>query len=100
MKLLAREMLDRRPDNIALLGEVEADFYGLFAEAFRKFCPHLTDRQMQLLFFSLDALVAHPVLFHEFYKDVMPDLTVEDLVEHVVKVAAAGIRAYAQGGGQ
>jgi hypothetical protein len=30
----------------------------------------------------------------------MPDLTVEDLVEHVVKVAAAGIRAYAQGGGQ
>jgi len=98
MKLMVREVLNRHVDKTAVLGELEGEFYTLFAEAFMRFCPNLSLRQAQLLFFSLDAMVVHPLLFYEFYQDVVPDLEVEEMVEHIVKVAAAGIRAYAQGG--
>ncbi len=100
MKLMAREVLNRHVDKEEVLGELEEEFLKLFADAFMRFCPNLDPRQARLLFFSLDALVMHPLLFYEFYQDVVPDLTVDEMVEHIVKFAAAAIRAYAAGGRQ
>ncbi|MBE0535107.1 MAG: TetR/AcrR family transcriptional regulator [Phycisphaerae bacterium] len=100
MKLLVREVLNRQVAREEVFGEVEDEFFALFAEAFRRFCPNLSLRRAQLLFFSLDALVVHPMLFYDFYQDVVPALSVEDVIEHIVVFAAAGIRAHAQGAGQ
>ncbi len=98
MKLMVREVLNHHVDREQLLGSLEQDFYTLFAEAFMKFCPSLSLRQARLLFFSLDALVVHPLLFHEFYYDVDPDFGEKDMIEHIVRFASAGIRAYTRGG--
>jgi len=100
MKLMVHEVLNRHLDKEEVFGELEEEFFSLFSDAFRFFCPELTLRQSQLLFFSVDALVVHPLLFYEFYKDVVPDLTLDEMVDHVVRFAAAGIRAYAEGAGR
>ena len=98
MKLMVREVLNRHIGKDEILGDMKNEFFTLLGDALRSFCPGLNLRNTQLLFFTLDALVIHPVLFSEFYLEMVPDLDIDGIIEHIVKVAAAGIRAYAQGG--
>ena len=98
MKLMVREVLDEHIGKDEILGHTKSEFFALLGNAFRRFYPTLSLRNTQLLFFSLDALAIHPILFSDFYLEVIPDLDIDGIIEHTVKVAAAGIRAYAQEG--
>ena len=98
MKLMVREVLNQHIGKDEILGEFKSEFFSLLGDAIRVFCPSLNLRDSQMLFFTLDAMVIHPVLFSEFYLEVVEDLDFDGIIEHIVKVAAAGIRAYAQGG--
>ena len=98
MKLMVREVLNQHIGKDEILGEFKSEFFSLLGDAIRVFCPSLNLRDTQMLFFTLDAMVIHPVLFSEFYLEVVEDLDFDGIIDHIVKVAAAGIRAYAQGG--
>jgi AcrR family transcriptional regulator len=98
MKLMVREVLNQHIGKDEILGEFKSEFFSLLGDAIRVFCPSLNLRNTQMLFFTLDAMVIHPVLFSEFYLEVVEDLDFDGIIDHIVKVAAAGIRAYAQGG--
>jgi AcrR family transcriptional regulator len=98
MKLMVREVLNQHIGKDEILGEFKSEFFSLLGDAIRGFCPSLNLRDTQMLFFTLDAMVIHPVLFSEFYLEVVEDLDFDGIIDHIVKVAAAGIRAYAQGG--
>jgi len=98
LKLMVREVLNQHIGKDEILGDMKNEFFIMLGDAIRSFCPALSLRNTQMLFFSLDALVTHPVLFSDFYLEVIPDLDIDGIIEHTVKVAAAGIRAYAQEG--
>jgi AcrR family transcriptional regulator len=98
MKLMVREVLNQHIGKDEILGDMKNEFFTLLGDALRSFCPGLNVRNTQLLFLSLDALVIHAVLFSDFYLEMVPDLDIDGIIEHIVKVAAAGIGAYAQGG--
>lgn len=98
MKLMVREVLNQHIGKDEILGDMKNEFFTLLGDAIRSFYPALNLRNTQLLFFTLDALVIHPVLFSEFYLEMVPDLDIDGIIEHIVKVAAAGIRAYAEEG--
>ncbi len=98
LKLMVREVLNQHIGKDEILGNMKNEFFTLLGDAIRSFYPVLSLRNTQMLFFTLDALVIHPVLFSEFYLEMVPDLDIDGIIEHIVKVAAAGIRAYAEGG--
>jgi AcrR family transcriptional regulator len=97
MKLMVREVLNQHIAKDEILGDMMGEFFGMIAEGFRRFCPELGARDMQMLIFGLDALVIHPVLFFDMYQEVVPDLTIDDVIEHTVRFASAGIRWRAKG---
>ena len=97
MKLMVREVLNQHVGKDEILGDLMNEFFTLISKSLMKFYPTLNRRDARLLLFTLDALVIHPLLFFDFYLELISDLDIDGIIEHIVKVAAAGIRAYAEG---
>ena len=97
MKLMVREVLNQHIAKEEIAGDMMGEFFGMLSDGFRRFFPQLGAKDMQLLIFALDALVVHPILFLDLYQEVLPDFTIDDVIEHTVKFASAGIRQRTKG---
>jgi len=62
--------------------------------------PEIEPDKILLVVLSFDGAMLHPFLFMDFYQESMPDLTVDDLLDHMVRFVAAGIRGYAKPNGE
>jgi len=98
VKLMVREVLNQHVSKDEILGDMMNEFFTLISESLMKFHPSLSHRDARLLFFALDALVIHPILFSDLYMEFVEDLDIDGIIEHTVKFASAGINAYARGG--
>jgi len=96
MKLLVREVLNQHVHKDEIIGDWKHEFLPLFCDAMMRFCPGLDSETARLCMFTLDALVVHPILFYEIYLEMVPGINAEGIVEHIVKFASAGIRAYSK----
>lgn len=94
MKLLVREVLNQHVHKDEIIGDLKNEFFPLFCDAMMRFCPGLDSETARLCMFTLDALVVHPILFYEIYIETVPGINGDDIVEHIVKFASEGIRAY------
>jgi AcrR family transcriptional regulator len=94
MKLMVREVLNQHIHKEEIIGDFKKEFFPLFCEAMMRFCPGLDLEPARLCMFSLDALVIHPIIFYEVYMDTIPGIKAGRIIEHIVKFASAGIRAY------
>jgi len=96
MKLLVREVLNQHVHKDEIIGDLKNEFFPMFCDAMMRFCPGLDSESARLCMFTLDALVVHPILFYETYLETIPGIKAEEIIEHIVKFASVGIRAYSK----
>jgi AcrR family transcriptional regulator len=96
MKLLVREVLNQHVHKDEIIGDWKNEFFPMFCDAMMRFCPGLDSEPAKLCMFTLDALVVHPILFYEIYLETVPGIKADGIIEHIVKFASAGIRAYSK----
>jgi hypothetical protein len=66
-------------------------------DAIIKLCPPVKSEAGLLCVYSLDGIILHALLFSDYYHEHYPNLKVDELIDHIVRFSAAGIRAYSEG---
>lgn len=95
VKLIVRETLNPHIKKDVVELEAFKEFIELVQNALMKLMPGLSDERAMMCFYSLEGLVLQPLLFHDFYAEIVGAVPVRKLVEHSVRFAAQGIRAAA-----
>ena len=95
LRLLVREILNRRIDQETLSADMKGRLFDRLGRAILQLVPEIEPDKILLVVLSFDGAMLHPFLFMDFYQESMPDLTVDDLLDHMVRFVAAGIRGYA-----
>jgi AcrR family transcriptional regulator len=96
LKLMIRETLNPQlREEFVELGIVK-EFLQQICNAIKKLLPGLDEEKAMLCVYSLEGLVIHPMLFSDFYYEMTPELKIEELIQHIVKFAAEGIRKAAK----
>lgn len=101
-RLMAREYIDRRlPQNI-FVNEVMSPTMNAVSDALVKTCPSLDKSKVLMVVFSLVGQLVHLVhlkmMFEQSDEELeLPLLNVKEIIDHIVKFSAAGIRAYCEG---
>jgi len=100
LRLLVREILNRRIDQETLSADMKGRLFDRLGRAILQLVPEIEPDKILLVVLSFDGAMLHPFLFMDFYQESMPDLTVDDLLDHMVRFVAAGIRGYAKPNGE
>ena len=100
LRLLVREILNRRIDRQTLSADMKGRLFDRLGRAILQLVPEIEPDKILLVVLSFDGAMLHPFLFMDFYQESMPDLTVDDLLNHMVRFVAAGIRGYAKPNGE
>jgi AcrR family transcriptional regulator len=102
LSFMAREMVDPHLPREMFLSEMVLPVMNATSEALRRICPWLEERQVRLTILSIVGQLMHAVIIGGmFERGGRPDLLQWDfaeVVEHVVRFSAAGIRSYYQSG--
>jgi TetR/AcrR family transcriptional regulator, regulator of cefoperazone and chloramphenicol sensitivity len=99
LKLMMREMLDKRlpPDMFA--DEVIKPTIGAMQKALLKTCPGLQESQIAMIVFSIVGQLIHAIrvrtMFGQSDRGDLLGFDLSGTVDHIIKFSAAGIRAYA-----
>lgn len=101
MNLMAREMIDQRVPVNMFINEVVKPTMGAIREALLKACPGLEESRIPLLIIFLAGQLMHVVhvkaMFDHAETTEIPPFDLNEVVDHIVKFSAAGIRAYSNG---
>nr|MBC8379419.1 CerR family C-terminal domain-containing protein [Planctomycetota bacterium] len=96
MRLLVREILNQRIDREVMARDMKGRLFDRLGRAIIQLVPEIDPDRIMLIVLSFDGAILHPFLFMEFYQETMPGLTIDDLLDHMVRFVAAGIRGYAK----
>ena len=96
LRMLVREVLNNQVDPEYVVKDLKERLFDRLGEALKQLVPNLPDDKanMTLVVCSFDGVILHPFLFYEMYQKMIPGLTVEQLVDHMVKFVASAIRGY------
>ncbi len=97
MRLLVREVLNKRMDPEFIVRDIKDRMFDRLGRAFKQLVPGLLSDKLTLMVCSVDGVLLHPYLFMDLYEKVVPGLTIDGLINHMVCFAAAAIRGYAEG---
>jgi AcrR family transcriptional regulator len=100
MRLLVREILNRRIDRETLAADMKGRLFDRLGQAILQLVPEIDSDKILLVVLSFDGAILHPFLFMDFYQENMPGLSIDDLLDHMVRFVAAGIRGYAYPNGE
>ena len=92
LKLTVREILNPHLKEEVVAQETVQEFLKTYREALVKLLPEFEPGRAMLSVFSLEGLILHPLLFFDFYSQHYKYLKIDNLVDHIVDFAAAGIR--------
>jgi AcrR family transcriptional regulator len=100
IRLMAREMVDRHlPQNI-FLEEMIIPVMTALQQALIRICHGLDEEKAQLVILSLVGQLVHTTMaetmLEQDYEAEIPRFNLTEIVEHIVKFSAAGIRAYTE----
>ncbi|RKY05309.1 MAG: hypothetical protein DRP56_09065 [Planctomycetota bacterium] len=95
MRLLVREILNQQIDRELFARDMKGRLFERLGQAIMQLVPGIDPDKILLIVFSIDGAILHPFLFMEFYQEAMPNLSADDLLDHMVRFVAAGIRGYA-----
>lgn len=98
MRMLVREVMNKKVDPEFVAKDIKVRLFDRIGRAFKQLVPTLPDDEMilTLVVSSFDGVLLHPFLFMELYHKTMPGLTIDVLIDHMVKFVAAAIRGYAK----
>ena len=94
-RLLVREILNPHLSEELIPQDLFADIEKLFIESIAKLTPGLDFADTIMARFFYDGVLTHSLLFTEFYYKIYPDMTFDELVDHIVQFSCAGIRSFA-----
>ena len=101
IKLMAREMVDRHLPRNMFVKEMIIPVMTALQEALMKTCPGLEESKARLAILSIVGQLIHTVVAETMLEQTdSPELAkfeLTEVVNHIVKFSAAGIRAYAEG---
>jgi len=97
IKLMAREMIDRHLPQNMFLEEMIMPVMTALQQALVKICPTLEESKARLAILSVVGQLIHTVaaetMFEQTDNPDMPKFDLTEVVDHIVKFSAAGIRA-------
>ena len=100
IKLMAREMIDRHLPPNMFVEEMVIPVMTVLQEALLKTCPGLEESKARLAIISVVGQLIHAVgtetMFEQADSPNVPKFELTEVVNHIVKFSAAGIRAYAE----
>jgi AcrR family transcriptional regulator len=98
-QLMMREMLDKRLPLNMFVDEVINPTLGAMQKALIKTYPGLQEPQIALVVFSIVGQLIHAVRMRTMFEGSdwrdLPIFDLAEMVDHIIKFSAAGIRAYA-----
>jgi AcrR family transcriptional regulator len=98
VNLMAREMVDPHLPRDMFLNEMIVPVVNAFAQALRRICPWLDEGRARLVILSIVGQLMQTVLSKDMFErddhPTVPKLDLEEMVGHIVRFSAAGIRAY------
>jgi len=98
IKLMAREMIDQHLPPNMFFEEMIVPVMTTLQQALVKTCPGLEESKAQLSILSIVGQLIHAVgvktMFEQADSPKLPKFDLTELVNHIVKFSAAGIRAY------
>jgi len=102
MRLMAREMIDRRLPEDVFRRELIMPTLTALQEALLRACPTLDESRGPLVILSIIGQLMHALHFKTMFEQTgsaeLPHYDLTELVDHVVEFSAAGIRACARRG--
>ena len=104
VNLMAREMIDPHLPRETFLNEMIVPVMSALSDALIRVCPPLAHCNVRLIVLSIVSQLIHTLcaqgMFEESGHPEVPKLDIEELIDHVVRFSAAGIRAYAAENGE
>ena len=104
MKLMAREMIDQHLPANMFVEEMIIPVMTALRQALVKICPGLEEPKAQMAILSIVGQLIHTVcakaMFEWTDNPDIPKFELPEVINHIVKFSAAGIRAYAEGKNQ
>jgi len=102
--LMAREMVDPHLPRDMFLHDMIVPVMGALTQALQRICPWLEERRARLVILSIVGQLMQTVLtkgmFEQGDHPDVPRLELEEMVEHIVRFSAAGIRTYQNESGE
>jgi len=102
INLMAREMIDPHLPREILVAEMVNPVMSAMSKALMEICPWLNPTNANVVILLMVGQLIHAVCARELFEQSGQaerfQLKLEDIVEHIVKFSAAGIRAYANEG--
>lgn len=101
MQLFMREMVEPRLPRGMIVSELLEPISLAFREALSRECPGLGDEEARLCMISIMGQLIHVLLTFQMYRDAgraeFPVKDIQQVIDHVVQFAAAGVRECAAG---
>jgi len=101
IRLMAREMVDRHLPQNVFLEEMIIPVMNALQQALMKICRGLDEAKASLVILFLVGQLVHisiaETMFEQSDKPKLPRFEMKEVIEHIVKFTAAGIRAYTEG---
>lgn len=100
MKLMAREMVDKHLPQNVFVEEMIIPVMTALQQALMRICPGLDEIKARLAILSVVGQLVHTICAETMLQQSdnleMPRFELAEVVKHIVKFSAAGIRAYAE----
>lgn len=99
--LMVREMIDPHLPADLFVSEMVSPVTKVMTEALRSLCPWLKPPVIQYIILSIVGQLVHAVVVRQMFERCescdIPRLDAEEMVSHIVRFSAAGIRGYDSG---
>jgi AcrR family transcriptional regulator len=99
LKLMVREMLDKHLPQNMFVEEMINPTLDAMQKALLKICPGIDESQTTLIVFSIVGQLIHAVRIRTLFRHndnlSLPIFDLAEMVDHIIKFSAAGIRSYA-----
>jgi AcrR family transcriptional regulator len=92
LKLMVRESLNPQLKEKLVSLDILKDFLNQICEALMRLLPSLTQRRAMLCVYAIEGMVMHPILFYDDYSELFFAVPVDELVKHIARFTAAGVR--------
>jgi len=97
-RLMLREMMDSHLPRSMFLDEMVLPVMSAFVGALRTICPWVGDAAARYVMLSIAGQLAHAVVAMEAFERAehsgLPQLELDEMVDHIIKFSVAGIHAY------
>jgi len=101
IRLMAREMVDKKLPQNVFIEEMIIPVMNALQQALMKICQGLDEKKAHLMILSLVGQLIHTTMAETMVEQgnemKIPRFDLAEIIEHIVKFSAAGIRAYTSG---